>query len=103
MSIKSMTFFIAIVLIFGIIAGLVTRNIFIGIAFPILLILFIIMWRYLGSEKEVKDIDKEEEKSAPPPLSVNMVSKQPVSPQDREVNKQQDTQQTYYQPPRERV
>jgi len=50
--------------ILGLVAGLLTRNIIIAIAFPFLLIAFLLMWRNLkeiAPEKKEKPEEKENE------------------------------------------
>jgi MFS superfamily sulfate permease-like transporter len=54
-------------LILAIIAALVTRNIIIAIAFPILLVAFLLMWRNLKQNtpvQETKQVQKQQEQQS---------------------------------------
>ena len=81
-------------LVLGLISGIVTRNLLVAIAFPFLLVIFILMWVNLRKEikddKEdndqeniaktgVNDINTETQESSegytPPPVSTNYPSK----------------------------
>lgn len=74
-----MTIFGVLAVILGIVAGILTRNIFVGIAFPILLVIFSVMWRLLGPEKKIGDVVKEEiGKVVPIPTIENKVPEQSV-------------------------
>lgn len=92
-----MTFVVVAALLGGVVAGLIMKSIFGGIAFAVLLILFFVLWRYMKGEQnsrgemtQLKEELKEEVKKEilpPPPVSVNNVPHQqpqqtPVYPQD---------------------
>lgn len=83
-------------LVLGLISGIVTRNLLVAIAFPFLLVIFILMWvnlrKDIKDEKEdieedkediaetgVNDINTETQQSregyTPPPVSTNYPSK----------------------------
>lgn len=88
MSIGSMVLILIGCAILAVIAGIVTRSIFIGILFPLLLLIFILMWRSLKKDVE-PEIQEEENKEdegeitqeavtdqqppeqSPPPISTN--------------------------------
>ncbi|MFA7678029.1 MAG: hypothetical protein WCY00_00750 [Candidatus Dojkabacteria bacterium] len=63
MSIGTMVLVIVGCIILAIIAGIVTRSVFVGILFPILLVIFILMWRSLKKDStlEVKEEELKEE------------------------------------------
>jgi nitrate/nitrite transporter NarK len=89
MSIKNMSLVIVGALILGVISGFLARSIFVGIALPILLVIFFVMWRYMKNNPEKPKITKEENN---------------VSPVTSDNIPQQKTEEpTYYQPPKERV
>jgi choline-glycine betaine transporter len=48
-------------LILGVIAGLVTRNIIVAIAFPFLLVAFLLMWRNLKQTTPKEVVSEKEE------------------------------------------
>ncbi len=89
MSIKNMSSIIVGALILGVIGGFLARSIFVGIALPVLLIGFFVMWRYMKNNPEKPKT--EEEKSTVPPVTVGNV------PQEK------TEKPAYYQPPKERV
>lgn len=61
MSIGSMVLILIGCAVLAVLAGIVTRSIFIGILFPILLIIFIMMWRSLKKDIQPEIQNKEEE------------------------------------------
>ena len=82
MTIGSMVMILIGSAILALIAGIVTRSIFIGILFPVLLLIFIIMWRSLKKNvvPEIKEEEIQEEgditeeaviDQSPPPVSTN--------------------------------
>lgn len=94
MTIGRMIFVLGGCLVLGLISGIVTRNLLVAIAFPFLLVIFILMWVNLRKEikddKEdndqeniaktgVNDINTETQESSegytPPPVSTNYPSK----------------------------
>ena len=94
MPIGRMIFVLGGCLVLGLISGIVTRNLLVAIAFPFLLVIFILMWVNLRKEikddKEdndqeniaktgVNDINTETQESSegytPPPVSTNYPSK----------------------------
>ncbi len=94
MTIGRMIFVLGGCLVLGLISGIVTRNLLVAIAFPFLLVIFILMWVNLRKEikddKEdndqeniaktgVNDINRETQQSSegytPPPVSTNYPSK----------------------------
>jgi len=84
-----MTFVLIGAAILGVISGFLARSIFVGIALPILLIAFFIMWKYLrNNDNKSKAIEDE---VSTPPVSVNNIPQQ---------NSQEPT---YSQPPQEKV
>ncbi len=46
-------------LLLGLLAAIITKNIFVGISFPFLLVVFILMWNKLKGEGEKKEKDSE--------------------------------------------
>jgi membrane protein implicated in regulation of membrane protease activity len=48
-------------LILGIVAGIITKNIFVAVVFPILLVVFLLMWRNLRQKPSEKITKKEVE------------------------------------------
>ena len=61
MSIKRMGLLIAGAIILGVIAGILTRNILIGIVFVILVGGFGIMWRYIRNNERRDDTEQEKQ------------------------------------------
>ena len=94
MTIKKMTFIAIGALLGGLIAGLIMKSIFGGIAFTILFVFFIIVWRYMKKEQGNMEIEKVEtpkekieEPASTPPVSVNNLPhqetpQQPTYPQN---------------------
>jgi choline-glycine betaine transporter len=62
-------------LILGVIAGLVTRNIIVAVAFPFLLVSFLLMWRNLKQnppeDVEKKQPQEKQEQNNPQPSTEN--------------------------------
>lgn len=96
MTIGRMIFVLGGCLVLGLISGIVTRNLLVAIAFPFLLVIFILMWvnlrKDIKDEKEDIEVDKEDiansgvndintetqqssEGYTPPPVSTNYPSK----------------------------
>ena len=95
MTIKKMTFIAIGALLGGLIAGLIIKRIFGGIAFTVLLIFFVIIWRYMKGEQssqlgvEESHDENQQIESSTPPVSVGNI------PQEK------TEKPTYYQPPKE--
>ncbi len=81
MTIKKMTFIAIGALLGGLIAGLIMKSIFGGIAFTILFVFFIIVWRYMKKEQgniETEKVETPKEKIEEP-VSTDSASTPPVS------------------------
>lgn len=70
-------------LILGAIGGLLARSIFVGIALPILLIIFFVMWRYMESDLKKREYDVKEEENTPPVTVNNVPQQNPNQPEER--------------------
>ena len=101
MTIKKMTFIAIGALLGGLIAGLIMKSIFGGIAFTILFVFFIIVWRYMKKEQgniETEKVETPKEKIEEP-VSTDSASTPPVSVGN--IPQEKTEKPTYYQPPKE--
>jgi choline-glycine betaine transporter len=62
--------------ILAVVSGIVTRNLFIAIAFPFLLVVFIVMWSILKKEMPEEPKEEPEENDSEPPVSTNYPKEQ---------------------------
>jgi choline-glycine betaine transporter len=74
-------------LILGVIAGLVTRNIIVAVAFPFLLVSFLLMWRNL-KQNPPEDVEKQDSQKGNNPQP-KVETKQEVKQVQPEVQKTQ--------------
>lgn len=81
MDIKSISLVTVGAVILGVISGFLAKSIFVGIALPILLVVFFVMWRYMQ----------------------NNLEKPKTSESEVNVPEQKTEESTYYQPPKEGV
>lgn len=84
-----MSFIIIGAVILGVIGGLLARSIFVGIALPILLLGFFVMWKYMGKNTEKPQTTEEEDNT--PPVTVGNIPQQKTE------------EPAYYQSPKEKV